>query len=107
MTHTGELPRRDQLADLEYDVHGRIGCGITFRSGECVDVDLLPDGTPSFDTWRVVQYALSIGLPRPEVAIIEAEAEQLLKRGWLYPLRTEWYSVAMPPGSGLPRGSSG
>jgi cell division protein FtsI/penicillin-binding protein 2 len=43
-----------------YKLHGT-GCRFELESGEEVDFDWDPDGRPTFDRWRVRNYARSIG----------------------------------------------
>lgn len=64
LTAVGPSGDRSRVGSIEgvghYKLHG-IGCRFELESGEEVDFDWDPDGRPTFDVWRVRNYARSVG----------------------------------------------
>ena len=94
-TWRGERPRSGRAGDLDFLVHGRVGCRLQAPEGGEVDVEVLADGRLGFDVWRVQQFAVSLGQPPPEKAQIEKVCEELIGSRVLDRLRDHWY--ALPP----------
>src|SRR4051794_3966913 len=68
----GGLPRSGTIDSIGYDVHGA-GCRFTVVPTGVVDVDVDPaSGLPTWDAWRLVEFAKSIGVPLDEASAAAA-----------------------------------
>jgi hypothetical protein len=88
-----QVPRTGQLPDgSEYEVHG-IGCALVTPSGLEIDVDVEEDGSPSFNPWRVRQFALSADPASDlELPALASACQELAGVGELRALRPDWYA---------------
>ena len=78
----GGLREGAVTSDFLYFVHG-IGCRLVLPDGSEIDLDVTAEGRPSFDAWRVQQWARSIGDEVPSDASIQEEAAALVEGGRL------------------------
>ncbi|MFJ2816678.1 DUF6896 domain-containing protein [Streptomyces sp. NPDC091279] len=90
----GELDRRARSATgFSYAVHG-YGCRMTAPDGTEIDVDLLPDGSEVFDSWRLEVFARSVGASPtpPRDALIQA-CRDLVRQNILHEPHPEWFRI--------------
>jgi hypothetical protein len=99
IARTGRLsestPRAEQRTTtkggIAFLVHG-VGCRFEDAAGVEIDLDILPDGRPIFDYWRVRAWARSAGRDVPAQAEVVAEAFGLVRLGALQPDGDGWWT---------------
>jgi hypothetical protein len=92
-TWSGERARAGRVGEIEFTVHGRVGCRLQAPEGGQVDIEVLPDGRVAFDAWRVQQFALSLGQPAPDRGQVDAVCEELAIGTALERVREHWYAT--------------
>lgn len=87
-----ELGREGRTDDgFLYKVHGR-GCRMSDPDGRVVDVDVLPDGSEAFDSWRLQQFARSLGVDVPPADELTGACRELIVTGALREPEAGWFS---------------
>jgi hypothetical protein len=90
----GWIPRQGVAGIISYTVHGGVGCRLCLEDDiTCIDGDILPDGTFSFDVWRIRQYAESMGTRPPPDEVVERECQALARDQVLRYIRKNWYAA--------------
>jgi hypothetical protein len=92
----GWVSKRGVAGNISYTIHGGVGCRLCLENDHtCVDGDLLPDGSFSFDLWRIRQYAESIGVTVPPDDVLENECRALVRGNVLRALGKNWYAASV------------
>ncbi|GAA3753001.1 DUF6896 domain-containing protein [Spinactinospora alkalitolerans] len=78
---------------VHYVVHGA-GCRFSHADGREVDVDFLSDGRPIFDSWRVLNYIISVD---PDYfggrESVYRACKAMVGMGEIFEPRSAWFSL--------------
>ena len=75
----------------QVQIHG-IGCLFVQPSGAIIDVDFGPDDTVIFDSWRIKQYASSVGIGSADDREVADAISLMIENGAISQVRKGWYT---------------